>query len=231
MGVILLVILICGAAWFLLPFALRKRQESRLDAACRSQGVIALTYDDGPGTALTGKLIDLFKRYDARATFFVLGKHADLRPDVVRDLVAAGHDVGHHTQDHSNAWKCGPFRMSRDLAAGIETIAALGGDKALFRPPYGKVTIAGLIDGARKGLIHAFWTVDTQDSWKRRPLDEVMAEIETRGGGVILMHDFDVYKDEGAQSHADYVIEASERILKFAQEKGLKMVPFSEIKA
>lgn len=160
----------------------------------------------------------------------MLGKNADLRPDVVRDLVAAGHDVGHHTQDHSNAWKCGPVRMSRDLAAGIDTITALGGNKALFRPPYGKVTIVGLVDGARKGLTHAYWTVDTQDSWNRRPLDEVMAEIETRGGGVILMHDFDVYKDEGSQSHTDYVIETSERILQFAQEKGLKLVPFSEIK-
>jgi peptidoglycan/xylan/chitin deacetylase (PgdA/CDA1 family) len=229
MGLIFL-LLICGAAWFLVPFAWRKRQEVRLDEVCRAQGLVALTYDDGPGQALTGKLIDLFKRHGVRATFFVLGKNADLRPDVVRDLVAAGHDVGHHTQDHSNAWKCGPLRMSRDLGAGIDTITALGGDKTLFRPPYGKVTIAGLFDGARKGLTHAFWTVDTQDSWKRRPLDEVMAEIESRGGGVILMHDYDVYKDEGDQPHADYVVEASERIIQFAQEKGLKLVPFSEIK-
>lgn len=223
-------LLLCILAWFLVPFVWRKRQEARLDAICRAQGLIALTYDDGPGVALTGRLIDLFKRHNARATFFVLGKNADQRPDVVRDLVAAGHDVGHHTQDHSNAWKCGPIRMARDLAAGIETISALGGARSLFRPPYGKLTLAGLLDGMRHGLTHAFWTIDTQDSWKRRPLDEVMAELETRGGGVILMHDFDVYKDEGAQSHMDYVLETTEQIIRFAQEKGLKLVPFSEIK-
>lgn len=226
---LILVLLLCLAAWFLVPFALRKRQETQLDAICRAQGLIALTYDDGPGVSLTAKLIDLFKRYDVRATFFVLGKHADARPEIVHDLVRAGHDVGHHTQDHSNAWKTTPWRMSRDLRAGIAKIVTFGGDKTLFRPPYGKVTIAGLIDKARLGMIHAFWTVDTQDSWKRRPLDEVMGEIETRGGGVILMHDFDVYKDEGPVSHEDYVLEASEKIIQFAQEKGLKIVPFSEI--
>lgn len=219
-------------SWFLVPFAWRKRREARLAAACRDHGLIALTYDDGPGERLTARLIDLLKSRDARASFFVLGKHGAARPEIVRALVAAGHEVGHHTHNHSNAWKTAPWTMARDLAHGIRTVTGLGGEPTLFRPPYGKVTLAGLVQGWMHGLRHAFWSIDTRDSWARRPTQEVLDEIGAKGGGVVLMHDFDAYEAGGdGTSHADHVVALTDTIIGFARDRGLKIVPFSEIEA
>ena len=117
-----LALILFGLCWFLLPFAWRKWREARLAAACRTHGLVALTYDDGPGETLTTRLIDLLKSRDAPASFFVLGKHAEARAPVIRALVEAGHEVGHHTHNHSNAWKTAPWTMARDLAHGIRTV-------------------------------------------------------------------------------------------------------------
>jgi len=223
-------ILIGGLSWFLLPFFWRKRREARLARLCQTHGLIALTYDDGPGQTLTSKLITLLETRHVQASFFVLGKHAAARPELIRDLVAHGHEVGHHTHDHSNAWKTAPWTMARDLAHGIRTVTGLGGAAHLFRPPYGKVTIAGLIQGYASGLTHAFWSVDTRDSWARRPTREVLDEIGAKGGGVVLMHDYDDYDAGGdGSSHEDHVLSLTGAIIDFARARGLKIVRFSEI--
>src|SRR5690606_32492249 len=65
---------------------------------------VYLTFDDGPTTALTLPLLELLDRFNARASFFLLGKHAALLPDAVREIAAAGHTIGNHTYTHPGAW-------------------------------------------------------------------------------------------------------------------------------
>lgn len=150
-------VVLLALAWFLVPFAFRKWEERRLRARCRAMKAIVLTYDDGPGTMLTDCLLALLARHGVRANFFVLGRNAEMRPEIVRRLVAEGHEVGSHTQEHSNAWKTDPFTAARDLARGIRTASALGADARLFRPPFRKLTLAGpavaerIIEFARAG--------------------------------------------------------------------------------
>lgn len=223
-------ILFSAVSWFLLPFFWRKLKEMKLALACRHHGLIALTYDDGPGTELTSKLIELLRKHDVKASFFVLGQRAKLRPDLVTLLIDEGHDVGSHTQNHSNAWKTNPFTTARDISAGIADISQLNGNAALFRPPFGKMTLASLIDGAIRRLTFAFWTVDTQDSWKRRSIQSVTDEIERAGGGVVLMHDYDEYGSApDGVSHLDYVLNLTDEIIILAKKRGLKLVPFRVI--
>ena len=178
--------------WFLLPFA-AKWGEARLDKRCRAGRVIVLSYDDGPGPGLTPLLLDLLGDYGVKATFHVLGRNAALSPGLMQRLVTEGHEVGSHTQDHANAWKTSAFRFARDLAAGVTTVDAFGGQGRHFRPPFGKMTLAGLVQGLILRLHYAWWTVDSRDSWDRRPIADVLAELTRRGGGVVLMHDFDTY--------------------------------------
>jgi len=219
-----------AASWFLVPFAIRKRAESNLAELCRSRKLIVLTYDDGPGTILTPRLAELLKRRNVKATFYSLGRNAERHPEATRLLLAEGHEIGSHTYNHSNAWKTSPWRAARDLRAGIAAVAGLGGDRRNFRPPFGKLTLAGLLHGHLLGLRYGWWTIDSQDSWARRPIAEVLNEISQRGGGVVLMHDFDTYaKAPVTPSHVDHVLELTARILDLAEQKGFHVVPMSAL--
>ncbi len=217
-------------AWFLVPYAWRRMEERALAERCRAARAIVLSYDDGPGTVLTPALLDLFERRDVRASFFMLGNRISERPEVVRRLVEAGHDLGSHSETHLNAWYTLPWAVSRDIEAGMRTVGSAGGKPTLFRPPFGKVTLAGLLAAWRRNIALCWWTVDTRDSWKRRPTEEVLAELKAKGGGVVLMHDYDSY-DHGADpvSHVDHVLGLSARILDFAKEGGFRIVTLSEL--
>lgn len=218
------------AAWFALPFALRKRGEARLDRQCRAGRSIVLSYDDGPGPGVTPRLLDLLAEYGVTASFHLLGRNARATPALVSRLVAEGHDVGSHTQDHANAWKAPPWCFARDLAAGITTVEAMGGKGRRFRPPYGKMTLAGLIQGAVLGLDYHWWTIDSRDSYDRRPAEEVLDELRRRGGGVVLMHDFDSY-DRAPKDppHPDYVLDLTRRLLDLARDEGYRILPLSDL--
>lgn len=230
--VVIALVLAGAAAWFLVPFIWRKLEERRLTRLCRRHRMIVLTYDDGPGPELTPQILDLLKRFEVYATFFLLGKHAQLRPELAQRVIAEGHEVGSHTQDHSNAWKATPFRASRDRAAGVRTVLSLGGDGHLFRPPFGKLTLWGLIEGALRRTRYAWWTVDSRDSWARRPVEAVLSEIEAKGGGIVLMHDYDEYAGQvGGIRHVDHVLDLTRRILEFAKAHNYSVARLSELQA
>ena len=225
----LLVALGLPVAWFLVPHGMRKLAERRLAARCRAEGVVVLSYDDGPDDRVTGRLLDLLKARGARATFFALGTSLAAHPDLARRLLAEGHEMGSHTHDHSNAWKTSPVTAARDLAAGRRAVAAAGGTGRFFRPPFGKLTLAGLVHGALAGLRYGWWTVDSRDSWAQRPPEDVLAEIEAKAGGVVLMHDADRYPAvPGGLAHPDYVLTLTERVIDLAEARGWAIRPLGE---
>ena len=214
--------------WAIGPYVYRRAQEVRLQARCSREGVLALTYDDGPGDVTTGRLIDLFQQRGVRATFFLLGRNLAGREAAAERLIAAGHEVGSHTFEHANAWKTTPGKAWRDFRAGARAIQALGGEADLFRPPHGKITLFSLISGWRDGVRFGWWTIDSQDSWNPRPLDDVLAEIEAKNGGVLLMHDWDSYGG-GEGDHPDAVLRMTEAALDLAARKGWRVQPLGAL--
>jgi len=147
---------------------------------------------------------------------------------MARRMVEAGHEVGSHTFDHTNAWKALPGPAARDRDRGVAAVEALGGQGRLFRPPYGKLTLAGLIGARLRGIRLAWWTLDSRDSWQRRPAEEVISDLEAAGGGVVLMHDGDAYEKSGP-GHADYVVDLTEKILNHAAENGYRITVLSDL--
>lgn len=222
-----------GANWFLAPYAWRRLQERRLAELCRGERILVLTYDDGPSVSLTDKVLEMLERHKARATFFVVGQNAHRHPDIVARLLDAGHCVGSHTCKHSNAWTVDPFTATQDCAAGVRTVSELGGDGTLFRPPQGKATIAGVAYAALAGLRFAWWTIDSQDSWARRPPADVVEQVDAVAGGVVLMHDsHDFCTDEACvseSSHAEYVLDLTSRLLDLAKRRSLTLVTQDEV--
>jgi peptidoglycan/xylan/chitin deacetylase (PgdA/CDA1 family) len=99
---------------------------------------LALTFDDGPNPAMTPKLLELLDRYKARATFFVIGKHARECPELLKETAARGHVIGNHTDAHPNLFWLKPDRITVELrCCNFSIIAATGAPPKWFRPPFG----------------------------------------------------------------------------------------------
>ena len=232
---VLFVLVLCAVlavGWFLIPFGLRQISSARLRQYCRDQKAVVLSYDDGPSGQLILRLLDLLAAQETKATFFLLGRNVEAHHDMVPLLLAQGHELGGHTFDHTNAWKVFPWQAARDLARGQEGLLGRGVAAEVFRPPYGKATLATLLQCWWRKLRLGWWTIDSQDVWDRRPIADVIADIETQGGGVILMHDLDgVTAPSDGVPHADYVLELTRRIIELASNKGLRIRRLSDVYA
>jgi peptidoglycan/xylan/chitin deacetylase (PgdA/CDA1 family) len=153
------------------------------------QKLLALTFDDGPDTANTPRILDALKRHHAHATFFVLGAQARLHPELVSRIVAEGHALGSHSWSH-------PSRVSSQRAREeVESTEALlkkitGHAPALFRPPYG-ILKNGLASAAqKKGNAVILWTIssaDTRPISSRQIADNIIHTPDS--GDIALMHD------------------------------------------
>jgi peptidoglycan-N-acetylglucosamine deacetylase len=103
-----------------------------------SRRKLAITFDDGPNPSMTPKFLELLARYDARATFFLIGRYARECPELVRELAARGHLVGNHTESHPNLLRTSPADTREELRACQNAIGdALGAPPRFFRPPFG----------------------------------------------------------------------------------------------
>jgi len=153
---------------------------------------VALTFDDGPHPQHTPVLLDMLAHYRARATFYVIGQNARRYPELLRRIVAEGHEIGNHTWTHPVLSQHGDGTVLREIDRTQEIIwQTVGAVPVTMRPPYGSFSprqMRMLHD--QRNLPTVVWSVDPQD-W-RRPGSDVVADRMLRGarpGAVILAHD------------------------------------------
>jgi len=152
---------------------------------------VALTFDDGPDPAATPRLLELLEARGIRATFFLIGERAARHPGLVRELVAAGHEVGNHTWRHRNAWFLTPQETVREIERGTEILAALTGEPPrYFRPPWGLVNLVALRTARRLGQRLVLWSIQPEGLRPRAP-DEQVRRVVTRlhDGAILDLHD------------------------------------------
>jgi peptidoglycan-N-acetylglucosamine deacetylase len=134
-----------------------------------SPRALALTFDDGPNPAITPKLLDLLARYNARATFFVVGKLARECPALVKETASRGHVVGNHTDTHPNLLFTGPEETWKELLRCTDAIQhATWSAPQWFRPPYGYRSpwLSEIVH--RQGMRTMLWTLIPGD-WRVKP--------------------------------------------------------------
>jgi len=184
---------------------------------------LALTYDDGPNDPDTLRLLDVLARHNVKATFFVLGKFVEQKPEIVSALAEAGHIIGNHSWDHPRLI----FASSAELTSQVERtqdaiLDACGVLPTLFRPPYGGRRPGTLHAVRRLGLEPVMWNVTCYD-WKATSGAKVFAHAQRqiRGGDVILLHDGDHARMGADRSHS---IEATDRLITHYKGEGYEFV-------
>ncbi len=149
---------------------------------------VALTFDDGPRSGTTDRLLDGLKERGASATFFVVGEQAQEQTDLLRRMQEEGHQVGNHTWSHVNLKEIPQESALREVEQ-CQTLLekTLGQKNYWLRPPYGQTTAA-----AREKIPYPMvqWSVDPRD-WESRNTEQVIHAVETevQANSIILLHD------------------------------------------
>lgn len=164
----------------------------RLPDAAARRGEVALTFDDGPDPEVTPQVLDLLDRYQAKASFFVIGEKAAAHPQLLREIVQRGHSVENHSLRHSGLFGFfGPGALTREITLAQDAVAGITGQAPVFfRSPMGIRN--PLLDPvvAALGLRYVTWTRRGFDTVARDPR-VVLARL-TRGlraGDILLLHD------------------------------------------
>ena len=182
----------------------------------KTGALVALTFDDGP-SKYTNRILDCLAKYNAKATFFVVGNSVSSYPDVVKRAYSMGMEIGNHTMTHPNLKTLSADGVSRELNNAANKVSALTGIKPkLLRPPYGNYnsTVSSVA-----GMPLILWSIDTLD-WKTRNADKTVSCVlnEVKDGSIILMHD--LYEPTAS---------AAERIIPELVNRGYKLVTVSEL--
>jgi peptidoglycan-N-acetylglucosamine deacetylase len=152
---------------------------------------LALTYDDGPNDPHTLRLLEVLAKHEIKATFFLIGRYVQQRPDLTREIVQAGHAVGNHTFTHPLLTFKSAAEIRQELSDCNAALKdALGQPPSLFRPPFGGRRPAVLRIARGLGLEPVMWNVTGFD-WTAPPSTVIEQKVanQIRGGDVILLHD------------------------------------------
>lgn len=178
--------------------------------------MLALTFDDGPG-AETEKLLEVLEKYNARATFFMVGTRVPQHPETIKKMQEIGCELGNHTSDHQNLTKLSDTEIKSVIQSVSDQVAeATGGSPTtVTRPPYGAFD-DHVKAAAPNPLI--MWSVDTLD-WKTKNVESTVKSVNSAtDGDIVLMHD--IHKTS---------VEAAIQVIPQLVEKGYQLVTVSEM--
>ncbi len=195
------------------PEWVKKVFKNRIWDIPTTQQDIYLSFDDGPHPEHTGFVLDELKKYEAKATFFCIGKNVKAYPNVYRRIVDEGHAVGNHTFDHLRGNKTADKVYLQNVLQAKQYI-----DSDLFRPPYGRVSgfiVKQLLTPAYN-LNTVMWTVLSGDFDKAVTADQCLQNVllNTGCGSIVVFHD-----SEKASVSMRFALP---RVLEFFAAKGFK---------
>lgn len=185
---------------------------------------IALTFDDGPSSKYTPKILDILKSNDVKATFFVLGKYAERNKALLKREAGEGHLIGNHTYTHAKGTITDIGKIKRELQRTDKVIEGVTGQKAkFFRPPFGFENWRFLKEAEKLDYNIILWSVDVGDWNKDRTDGDIVGRINRNAsnGTIILLHD-------GGPSR-EAVIDSLPIIIKGLKNKGYKFVTIDEM--
>lgn len=172
----------------------------RVEATARTA---YLTFDDGPTAEVTRPILDCLAEYDAQATHFLLGRHAEQHPDLVELLVQAGHRIGNHTYRHPDPWRTPSETLAKELRRTTRVLEDLASAPLrALRPPYGHPTPFLREWCAARNQRMVMWDVMPGDYLQTATAERVAQFVirHVRPGSVIVLHDNPICEDVTPQA-------------------------------
>lgn len=178
---------------------------------------VALTFDDGPNGSKTLRLVELLHQNKMHATFFMVGNRMATAPNVIKEVLKTGNEVGSHSYNHKNLTRLTKEELlEEEKSTNLIYKSITGQDLKLLRPPYGNVN-----DTMKQNLNLTFinWNLDTED-WRYRNTNHIYDSVinKVKDGDIILMHDL-----------YETTIEAVEKLLPELYVRGFQVVSVSEL--
>ncbi|RYY49138.1 MAG: polysaccharide deacetylase family protein [Chitinophagaceae bacterium] len=198
------------------PSWVKKIFPQRLWEVDTNRKEIFLSFDDGPHPSHTNFVLDELKKYNAKATFFCIGKNVMESQETYSRIIEEGHAVGNHTHNHLNAWKVSNQNYLENISVASTYI-----DSRLFRPPYGKINsfLVKQLAAPAYNLQTVMWTVLSGDFDNKisnqRCLENVL--FHTKAGSIVVFHD--------SEKAAEKLRYALPKTLKYFNEKGFQFSP------
>jgi peptidoglycan/xylan/chitin deacetylase (PgdA/CDA1 family) len=195
------------------PNFFKKIYADRVWDIATDEKIIYLTFDDGPHPEVTIKILDELKKYDAKATFFCIGKNVVAYPEVYKRVIDEGHAIGNHTHNHLNGWKTKDAEYLDNIALAKKYI-----DSNLFRPPYGKISRfqQSQLKQNRFQLKTIMWSLLSGDFDLSLSPEKCLEHVlfNTKPGTIVVFHD-----SEKAEKLVSYVLP---KMLKYFLDKGFR---------
>ena len=178
---------------------------------------IAITFDDGPSSQCTGRLLDGLKERNEKATFFLIGENAKENPELVKRLDEEGHLIGNHTYHHVEITKVSDEEAKKEILDTNKVITSITGKSVEYmRPPFGlwQRNLEMEIE-----VLPVMWTIDPLD-WTTENVDEIVNKVVTEAeeNDIILLHDC-----------YDSSVDAALRIIDILQKKGFEFVTVDQL--
>ena len=183
---------------------------------------VALSFDAASGDEDIQKILDILTKYNIKVSFFVTGNWVSKYPDDVKAIVAAGHDLGNHSENHKQMSQLTKEECKDEIMKVHNRVKDLTGiDMNLFRPPYGDYNNTLIGEAKECGYYSIQWNVDSSD-WKDYGVDSIINKVVDNkhldNGSIILLH-----------CGAKYTPDALEAIINGLQDKGYDIVPISKL--
>ncbi len=201
------------------------REGAEVDRGPRGRGRVALTFDGGGPADPAPRILEVLREHDLRVTIFLTGRWAEEHPDLVRQMVREGHELGNHTYGHLDLRTLEDDQILDEFLRTEAILRDLAGvsSRPFFRPPFGARDGRVLALAARAGYLSVYWTLDSLDSVPpAKTVDDLVARVADPNrdldGAIVLLH-------LGSPATA----EALPRILEALQGRGYEIVTVSEL--
>ena len=189
---------------------------------------ICLTFDDGPTEQFTPQVLDILRQHQVPAAFFVCGKNVEKHPDLLRRIVAEGHEVGNHTYSHPFVYFKSRRRIAEEIDRTQEIIAKVAGFRPdVFRPPFGARWFGLVPTLLERGMHLILWSATGYDWSKDVPGITKAALRQLKPGAVILLHDGRETRP-AAEIDRSRTVSALPAIIAGARQRGYTFVPLKE---
>lgn len=187
---------------------------------------LSLTFDDGPDKKYTGKLLDLLKKYNIKATFFVVAKFAEENYELIKRMEEEGHTIGLNSLEHKNALLNGPLYTNKEFEESLKIMDKINVNIKSFRPPWGHLNLLTIRNLKKFNLNLVLWDVIIGD-WKADiTADEISRRLlsQSKNKSIICLHD-----GRGKNEAPKRTIEALEKTIPVWIEEGYKFLKVGEL--